>query len=136
MSIRKLNQYITLKTNEDTSQLILQRRTRLLHIWCIPFLLSLLLSNSDWFNFAIVSLCFAPILSYIATEKTPEGIHSIGLGVAIIITGVDIAHLILSAQHVSGYYIHCLGTVILFDVLAIFLRTFMASYKTHKTKKD
>lgn len=137
MSIRKLNQYVTLKTNEETSQHILQRRTRLLHIWCIPFLISLLFSNTQWFILIIISACFGPLLAYIATENTPEGIHSIGLGVSIIITGVDIIHLILSARHVSDYYIHCLGTVILFDVLATFLRTFMASYKRpSKPKKD
>lgn len=137
MSIRKLNEYIVLKTNEKTSQHILQRRARLLHIWCIPFLISLLFSNTQWFIFIIISVCFAPLLAYIATENTPEGIHTIGLGVSIIITGADIVHLILAARYVSDYYIHCLGTVILFDVLATFLRTFMASYEPpDKPKKD
>lgn len=136
MSVRKLNQYVTLKTNEETSQHILQRRTRLLHIWCIPFLISLIISSTHWFIFIIVSLCFAPLLAYIATEDTPEGIHIIGFGLSTLITVVDIVHLVFSARHVSDYYVYCLATIILFDVLATFLRTFMASYKPPAKPKE
>ena len=137
LSLRKLQGYLALKAEPPAEQHILQRRVRLLHIWCIPFQIAMVFSASNTLSSIRVlgPMCLAPISAFIATEEKPASIHVIGLTMATVALLADLVNGVFAFRTESTYYLRCLATVVLFDVLAVSLRSAMACYNAKK-KKD
>lgn len=140
-SIEQQRNQLQLKTADKTEQLILQRRARLLHLWCLPFQVGILLSDiilsteQETLNSlktpTFISFVLTIVLTYTAVMNRPIVIHILGLIFMIIISGADIITYVYLSKMKTTYIVYkewCTLTLLVFDLCLLGVRLFIATY--------
>lgn len=133
---------IKLKTQPAVQHHILQRRARLLHLWSFPFAVGVLVaeiifavdtSTVDALATPIyLHIILDPILAYTATENKPALLHVLGAILSLTLLIADFMNLIDMKKPFTTYKAYkewCLYTLIIFDIIVLGVRVFVASYK-------
>lgn len=138
----ELREYLNKKAQPSIEHHILQRRARLLHLWSLPFAVGILVSevilavDSSTVE-ALASpiylhIALDPILTYTATQNKPAILHVLGLILSVLLLGADGMNFWNLGRVKTTYLAYkewCLYTLLVFDVLVIGVRTYIASYK-------
>lgn len=140
-SIEKQRNQLQLKMAEKTEQLVLQRRARLLHLWCLPFQVGILISDiilsaeqetlDSLKTPTFISLVLTIVLTYTAVMNRPIVIHILGLIFMIIISGADIITYVYLSKKKTTYIVYkewCILTLLVFDLCLLGVRLFIATY--------
>lgn len=138
----QLREYLNKKAQPSIEHHILQRRARLLHLWSLPFAIGILVSevilavDSSTVE-ALASpiylhIALDPILTYTATQNKPAILHVLGLILSVLLFGADGMNFWNLGRVNTTYLAYkewCLYTLLVFDVLVIGVRIYIASYK-------
>ena len=143
-TLSTLKSQLSTKASAATEHIILMRRARLLHLWCLPFALGILIAE---FIFAVDSsnvevlatpiylhIVLDPILVYTSTMFKPAMLHVLGVMMTFGLLCTDI-YIFMSTiprkVEMTTYLFYkewCLYSLILFDVCALGVRVFIAMY--------
>lgn len=138
----ELREYLNKKAQPSIEHHILQRRARLLHLWSLPFAVGILVSevilavDSSTVE-ALASpiylhIALDPVLTYTATQNNPAILHVLGLILSVLLLGADGMNFWNLGRVNTTYLAYkewCLYTLLVFDILVIGVRTYIASYK-------
>ena len=142
--LEELRGLLTLKAAAPVEQQILQRRARLLHIWSLPFAVGILVSDiilaADSTSAAAlatpiyVHIVLDPILAYTSCQNEPAMLHVLGALLSLGVLSADVLNLMYSFGPMVkmttylAYKEWCLYTLLVFDVMVVGVRIFIASY--------
>jgi len=142
--LEELRGYLTLRAAAPVEQQILQRRARLLHIWSLPFAVGILVADiiltaessaaAALATPIYVHIVLDPILAYTSCQNEPPMLHILGvlLSLACLAAdGLNMYYSFGSKVKMTTYLAYkewCLYTLLVFDVMVVGVRIFMASY--------
>jgi hypothetical protein len=142
--LEELRGYLTLKAAPPVEQQILQRRARLLHIWSLPFAIGILVADiilaadsssaSALATPIYVHIVLDPILAYTSCQNEPPMLHVLGAMLSLVCLASDSLNVYYSfgpSIKMTTYLAYkewCLYTLLLFDVMVVGVRIFIASY--------
>ena len=142
--LEELRGYLTLRAAPPVEQQILQRRARLLHIWSLPFAVGILVSDiilaadsssaSALATPIYVHIVLDPILAYTSCQNEPAMLHVLGAMLSLVLLAADSINMYYSfgptvkKTTYLAYKEWCLLTLLLFDVMVVSVRIFIASY--------
>lgn len=139
----ELKEQISLRTQPAVQQQVLQRRARLLHLWSLPFAVGIMVSEvilavdtstvEALASPIYLHVVLDPILTYTATQNEPAMLHVLGLLLSLVLFGADVMNLFnMPSGPLTTYLAYkewCLYTLIVFDIIVVGVRAFIATYK-------
>lgn len=142
--LEELRGYLTLRAAPPVEQQILQRRARLLHIWSLPFAVGILVADivlaadsssaSALATPIYVHIVLDPILAYTSCQNEPPMLHVLGVLLSLACLSADALNMYYSfGSNIKmttylAYKEWCLYTLLVFDVMVVGVRIFIASY--------